>query len=75
MWCVILQSCSVCSHVLHALAALLLHVIFFCRPKSDTCKTCNSLSVRIAAEGDQGEKLKLESELTLHHCKAERAYN
>ena len=47
---------------------------FFCRPKSDTCKTCDSLNVRITAESDPNAKQRLESELLLHHCKAGRAY-
>lgn len=45
------------------------------RPKSDTCKTCDTLSVRISAASEESEKSLLESELHLHHCKAERAYH
>ena len=44
------------------------------RPRSDTCKTCDSLNVRISAEEDVQAKSQLECELQLHHCKAEGAY-
>ena len=44
------------------------------RPRSDTCKTCDSLNVRISAEEDIQAKSQLECELQLHHCKAEGAY-
>ena len=48
---------------------------YFCfRPKSDTCKTCDSLNVRISAEEDIQAKSQLECELQLHHWKAEGAY-
>ena len=43
----------------------------FNRPKTDTCKTCDSLNVRISAAEDGPAKTQLESELSLHHCKAE----
>ena len=44
------------------------------RPKSDTCKTCDSLRVRIEAETDETAKAQLEGERELHHAKAERTY-
>ena len=49
-------------------------MLLFYRPKSDTCKTCDSLNVRISAEKDLKAKQLLQCELKLHHCKAERAY-
>ena len=45
----------------------------FHSPKTDTCKTCDSLQTRIAA-ATTGEKTSLEGELMLHQCRAERAY-
>ena len=51
-----------------------MHNFSFCRPKSDTCKTCDTLNVRISAASDTSEKQLLESECQLHHCKAQRAY-
>ena len=53
---------------LHAPATLLL-CIFFCRSQA-ICAISATRCVYITA-GEQGEKLKLESKLTLHHCKAE----
>ena len=46
----------------------------FNRPKTDTCKTCDALNVRISAAEDGPAKTLLESELSLHHCKAEGTY-
>ena len=44
------------------------------RPKSDTCKTCHTLNTNISSEENPAAKSLLESELRLHQCKAERAY-
>jgi len=46
-----------------------------CRPKSDTCKTCDSLNIQIGSEGDTTTKQQLQFDLQLHQCKAERAYH
>ena len=53
--------------------------LYFCsrfcfRPRTDTCKTCDSLNVHISAEEDLQARSQLECELQLHHCKAEGAY-
>ena len=42
-------------------------------PKSDTCKSCDSLQVQIAA-ATAGEKISLEGQLMLHQRQAERGY-
>ena len=68
---VLMPLASVYACTLHSSCTMLL---LFCRPKSDTCKTCDALHVQISAEGDPAAKSLLESELKLHHCKAERAY-
>ena len=44
------------------------------RSKSDTCKTCNTVNTKISSEENPAAKRILESELRLHQCKAERAY-
>ena len=44
------------------------------RPKTDTCKTCDSINAHITAEEDPTAKQRLQLELKLHHCKAEPAY-
>ena len=44
------------------------------RPKSDTCKTCDSLHVKIQAEQDPAVKHKLQGELAIYQAKAEGAY-
>lgn len=59
-------------HVTHTLQPC--HVNLH-RPKSDTCKTYDSLNVRIAAEEDSAAKQQLQLEKQLHHCKAEGAYH
>lgn len=58
----------------HTFPECYIYIFFFYRPKSDTCKTCDSLNVRISAEEDSSAKRALETERKLHHCKAERAY-
>ena len=53
-----------------------LHTTFsFTRPKSDTCKTCDSMKVRIKAEASDEVQRRLQSELLLHQRKAERTYH
>lgn len=44
------------------------------RPRNDTCKQCDSLNVQIKATEEQSDKQLLQSQLQLHHCKAQRAY-
>ena len=45
------------------------------RPKSDTCKTCDSVHVKLAVPGlDEGTKAQLKGELMLHQAKGERGY-
>ena len=45
------------------------------RPKSDTCKTCDSLQVKLAVPGlDEGTNAQLKGELMLHQAKGERGY-
>ena len=53
---------------------LILTLCLYYRPRSDTCKMCDSLNVQISAEEDIQAKLQLECELQLYHCKAEEAY-
>ena len=48
--------------------------LYLSRPKSDTCKTCDHLNVRISAEEDPSERDKQKFELQLHQCRADRAY-
>ena len=67
------QYCGL-SVVLHCVYSYIMSVPTPYRPKSDTCKTCDALSARIAAATEESERSVLESELHLHHCKAERAY-
>ena len=45
------------------------------RPKSDTCKTCDSLKTKFDAERDAAALLTLRSEWDLHLCRAEKAYH
>lgn len=45
-----------------------------CRPKSDSCNTCDAFKVKVDAETDPQSLLKLQSEWELHKRKAERAY-
>ena len=44
------------------------------RPKSDTCKTCDSLNNRITHEEDSSQRDTLKFELQLHQTRAQRAY-
>ena len=44
------------------------------RPKSDTCKTCDSFKVKVEAEGDPAARARLEAQWEVHKRKAERAY-
>ena len=44
------------------------------RPKTDTCKTCDSYKVKIDAEKDDRERATLLGQWDLHKRKAERAY-
>ena len=60
--------------VLHCVHSYIMSVPTPYRPKSDTCKTCDALSARTAAATEESERSVLESELHLHHCKAEHAY-
>ena len=48
--------------------------ILLCRPKSDTCKTCDELRIQIEAATDETIKAQRKGELMLHQTKAERAY-
>ena len=66
------QYCGL-SVVLHCVYSYIMSVPTPYRPKSDTCKTCDALSARIAAATEESERSVLESQLHLHHCKAERA--
>ena len=43
------------------------------KPRSDTCKTCEELKVKIAATDDETEENNLKRDLELHHRKAEAA--
>ena len=45
----------------------------FKKPRSDTCKTCEELKVKIAATDDETEENNLKRDLELHHRKAEAA--
>ena len=56
----------------HALLTITFNVS---RPKSDTCKTCDSLKVRLEAETSPEVQRQLQSELLLHQRKAERTYH
>ena len=47
---------------------------FACRPKTDTCKTCDSLKVQIEAEEDEAKLAQLKGKKELHLCMAERSY-
>ena len=47
---------------------------FACRPKTDTCKTCDSLKVQIEAEEDETNLAQLKGKKELHLCMAERSY-
>ena len=47
---------------------------FACRPKTDTCKTCDSLKVQIEAEEDEAKLAQLKGKKELHLCMAERTY-
>ena len=47
----------------------------FKKPKSDTCKSCDSLNIKILAEVDPVKKQSLTNELTLHKKKAKSAYD
>ena len=49
-------------------------ILLLCRPKSDTCKTCDSLNVKIQAEQDPVVKQRLQGELAVHQAKAEGAF-
>ena len=51
------------------------HSHFLTSPKSDTCKTCDSMKVRIEAETSTEVQHQLQSELLLHQRKAERTYH
>ena len=62
------------THTMHATHTLQPCHVNLHRPKSDTCKTCDSLNVRIVAEEDPTAKQQLQLERQLHHCKAEGAY-
>ena len=69
------------THNTHTLTHNSIHVhylAFFvsqlCRPKTDTCKTCDSLNVQITSEEDSTVKRWLQFDLQLYQCKAERAY-
>ena len=42
------------------------------RPRSDTCKTCDSMKVKTDAEADPSAKAQLFAEWELHKRKAER---
>ena len=62
----------------HAHAMYVTHTLQPChvnlhRPKGNTCKTCDSLNVRIAAEEDPTAKQQLQLERQLHHT-AEGVY-
>ena len=48
--------------------------LYFYRPKSDTCKTCDTLNTKISSVENPAAKGILESELRLHQCKSECAY-
>ena len=50
------------------------HTHFQCSPKSDTCKTCDTLKVKCDAETDSAAKSQLVAEWELHKRRAERAY-
>lgn len=43
--------------------------------RSDTCKTCDSLFVKICAEKDKNKIRDLQKESDLHHIRAEAAYS
>ena len=45
------------------------------RPKSDTCKECDSYKVQTDAEQDEATLAQLKGEWELHLCKAERAHH
>ena len=61
--------CSVSLSVYRHLPSL-----YFYRPKSDTCKTFDTLNTKISSEENPAAKRILESGLRLHQCKSERAY-
>ena len=46
----------------------------YSRPKSDTCKVCDTMKVRVEAEQDFEVSRRLQGEWNLHKRKAERAY-
>lgn len=57
------------THSLHYFSLTYTH-----RPKSDTCRVCDSYKVQTEAESDDSEKAILMGEWDLHKAKAERAY-
>ena len=45
------------------------------RPRTDTCKTCDTFRVQIEAEEDPHKKTLMQGEWDLHKRRAERAYH
>ena len=49
--------------------------IYFGYPRTDTCSTCDGLSIKIAGETDFSKKQKLEEELEAHKVLAQDGYD
>ena len=49
--------------------------IYFGYPRTDTCSTCDGLSIKIAGETDFSKKQKLEEELEAHKVLAQEGYD
>ena len=46
----------------------------FGKPRSDTCKVCDSLFIKLKAANSEEERKNIEQESDLHHAKADQGY-